>query len=528
MTLNLGLRWDAYLPYQEQHKRFSYMSPNVPNPAAGNIRGALLYGGQPVDTHWKNFQPRLGLAYSIDSKTVFRAGFVMADTLGALGIGGNSGAGPGRTGFNPPSAIATAVTGQPAFFWDHGVQTPTTPFPLLTPGFGAGNSTINPTGAVNPDYIDPKLSGRSPYYINWSAGLQRQLPYSLVLGITYSASVGHFLPRYTALGMWTNSMPTQYLALGSLLNAQASPATIASAQAKFPQIAMPFSNFKGTIATMLTPFPQYAAPSGATVGITCYSCDLGNSSYHSLQVTLDRRVSEGLTAQFAYTFAREIDDLNNSASQIGAIGGGTRNPYDGLADRGLGALDHRHNLHLLAVYALPFGKGQQMGGGNPIVSSLVSGWSLSGIYSFVTGMPLGVTGNGCTTPGIYSNCMVSYNPAFTGHIYNSPIGSGNVATTDYLNKSAFMDPAPYSFGNVARSAPYGLTVPSLWEIDFTVRRSIAISERINLQIAADFFNLVNSVSFSAPATDIDSANFGLIASTQNQARHIQFSGRITF
>ncbi len=530
LNLNLGLRWDVYFPYQEQYNRFSYMNPNIPNPAAGNIGGALAYGGQPVDTHWKGFQPRIGLAYSIDSKTVFRAGFVMADTLGALGIGGNSGAGPGRTGFDPPSAIATTTTGQPAYYWDHGVQLPTSPFPLLTAGFGAGNSTVNPTGAVTPDYIDPKLSGRFPEYINWSAGFQRQLPGSFVLGVTYSASVGHFLPRYTALGMWTNSMPPQYLALGSLLNAQATPANVAAAQARFPQITLPFSNFKGTIAAMLTPFPQYATPNGATAGMVCYSCDEGNSTYNSLQITVERHLTQGLTTQFAYTLSKEIDDLNNSASQIGAITGGTRNPYDPIADRGLGATDRRHNLHWYGVYLLPLGKGH-LGGGNPWVSSLVSGWSVTGIYTFVTGMPLGVTGSACTTPGIVSTCMVSYNPAFKGPIYKAKLGSGIVygsGATSYINKTAFMDPAPYTFGNSARSAPYGLTAPTLWEIDSTLRRTIPIRERFRFEIAADFFNLLNNVIFAAPATGIDSANFGQLSTTQNMPRHIQFSARFSF
>jgi hypothetical protein len=91
-----------------------------------------------------------------------------------------------------------------------------------------------------------------------------------------------------------------------------------------------------------------------------------------------------------------------------------------------------------------------------------------------------------------------------------------------------MDPAPYTFGNVARSAPYGLTAPTLWEVDLTVRRTITIRERFKLQLAADFFNLFNNVVFAAPATNIDSANFGQITTAQNMPRHIQFSARISF
>jgi Carboxypeptidase regulatory-like domain/TonB dependent receptor len=522
LTLNLGLRWDAYRPYREQYDRLSYMVPTLPNPSAGGIGGAMVYGGQPVKTHWRNFQPRIGLAYALNPKTVLRAGFVMAYSTGALGIGGNGGTGPGQQGYNPPTLISSVVTGQPAFFWNGGVPAPVTPSPLLTAGFGAGNSTTNPTGAIAPDYINPTLAGRPTQYTNWSAGFQRELPYAFVLGVAYSGSVGHFLPLAGALGAYTNSMSPQYLALGSLLNAKATPATIASAQAIFPNVALPFSNFSGTIATMLTPFPQYAA-----TALVCYSCDVGNSSYHSLQLTVNRRLAQGLNVQLAWTLAKEIDDINGSSSQLGAVTGGTRNPFSSESDRGLGVIDHRNNIHLLSVYDLPFGRGL-LGGGNALVRNLVSGWALSGTYVLVTGNPDGVTGTGCTTPGILSTCMVNVTPGFKGPIYTSKIGTGNVFTADYINKAAFQDPAPYTFGNEPRSAPFGLVAPTLWEIDGTVRRTIKIYERVNFQFAADFFNVANNVVFSAPATNIDSSNFGQVASTQNQARHIQFSGRLTF
>lgn len=525
LTLNLGLRWDVYNPYHEAHNRVSYMSQTLANPNAGGIPGALVYGTVPIDTDYKNFQPRIGFAYSLDNKTVIRGGFIIADTLGAAGIGGNSGAGPGRNGYDPPKAITSVVTGQPSFYWQSGVPTPNSPSALLTPGFGAGNSTVNPTGAISAPLVNARLAGRSPEYINWNLGFERQLPYSFVLGVAYSASVSHFIPGAGAYGpavggIYTNSMPLQYLALGPLLNAAATPANIAAAQAMFPQISLPFSNFKGTIANMLKPWPQYSA-------ITCYSCDVGNASYHSMQLSVTRRSANGLNVQLAWTLAKEIDDINGSASQLGAVPGGTRNPYSSESDRGLGFIDHRNNVHFLSVYSLPFGKGHR-GGGNPIVSKLVSGWGLSGIVTYVTGAPLGVTGNGCITPGITSTCMVSLNPNFSGSVYTSKIGSGNVIGTHYLNKDAFQDPAPYTFGNVPRSAPYGLTAPTNWEVDATVRRTIPIHDRLSFQFAADFFNLVNNVVFSPPATNLDSSSFGTVTSTQNQSRHIQFNARLTF
>ncbi|MGH9572261.1 MAG: TonB-dependent receptor domain-containing protein [Candidatus Acidiferrales bacterium] len=522
LTLNLGLRWDVYAPFNEQHNRFSFALPTAPNPAANNIGGALVYGQQLVPTHYKNFQPRVGLAYQFDKKTVFRAGFIIADTMGTLGVGGNGPNGPGQNGYNPPTPIRSSVTGQPAFYWSQGVPTPVTPFPTGTAGFGAGNSTTNPSGAIAPPILaDANLAGRAQEYINYSAGFQRQLPAQITLGVAYSGSGGRFLSRYGAVGAYSNSMDPKYLALGSLLNAQATASNIAAAQSQFPNVGLPFPNFKGTIATMLLPFPQYA------LGTSCYSCDEGSSSYNSMQVTLDRHFSRGLTAQFTYTLAKEIDDMNNSASQLGSVTGGTRNPYDHTLDRGLGEIDHRHNIHVNWVYDLPFGRGHLIGG-NRIANAIVGNWQWSGIYNWETGSPLGVNGTSCQTPGISSSCMVNLNPSFTGNVMLAPIGSGDAHTAVYLNKTAFADPAPFTFGNEPRSAPYGLRVPTFWEIDSTLRRTFPIREHVSFQLSADFFNLLNNVIFAAPATNIDSSTFGIVTTTQNSPRRIQFSGRLSF
>jgi hypothetical protein len=125
--------------------------------------------------------------------------------------------------------------------------------------------------------------------------------------------------------------------------------------------------------------------------------------------------------------------------------------------------------------------------------------------------------------------MVNLAPNYTGHVVTADVGSGNAHTAVYLDKTAFADPAPYTFGNEPRSAPYGLFAPTFWEIDSTLRKTIPIHDTFNFQLAADFFNTLNNVIFAAPATNIDSAStFGTVTTTQNQPRHIQFSGKFTF
>jgi len=375
---------------------------------------------------------------------------------------------------------------------------------------------------LSPTYVDPALSGKPPYYINWAFGLQRELPGNVTVGATYSASVGHFLPRDGDLGMWTNSMLPQYLALGALLGAQATPANVAAAQAIIPGIALPFSGYQGTISQMLKPFPQYS-------GITCYSCDLGNSTYHSLQVTLNRRFAQGLTTQISYTLSKEIDNLP-SGGQLGSAGG-TRDPYNGRLDRGLGVIHRPHLFRGSFLYVLPFGKGR-LGGRNALVRALVSGWSISGLITFNSGPPLAVTGSGCTVTGVSSTCIVSYNPNFSGDVrINGAYGSGNAlqpGAVSYLDKNAFASPAPYTFGNLPRSAPFGLAAQGILNEDISLRREVPIKERIKLALGVDVFNMTNSVYFAAPNTNIDSANFGQVQTASNSPRKLQINARLTF
>ncbi len=523
LTVNLGLRYDLMGPYHEAYDRNSYLDPLQPNPAASGRLGALAFAGYgpntcncghvPMNTHYLNFGPRVGLAFRATAKTVIRTGYgiVYAHQAGT----GNNGTGvnPGQLGINANASISSAVTGAPAFYWDSGVPPYQKP-PFINAGYGAGFTTANPSGAVSINYVPYTLAGKPPYFENWNFGIQRELSSNMTVSATYAGSGAHFILGNSAVGIWTNSMPLQYLALGSLLGAQATTANIAAANAIIPGIGLPFPNYQGTISQMLKPYPQYA-------GVSYLWGTRGTSTYNSLQLNLNRRFSRGFTFNVNYVFSKEMDNL-----------GSNRDPFHGYLDRAPGSSDRPHVLAATAVWQLPFGKGHALGSGNKAVEALVSGWQLSGVVTYSSGTPLTISGSGCTVTGISSTCIVSYAPGFSGPVrINGTYGEGNIigsGVVSYLDKRAFVDPAPYTFGNLPRSAPFGLLGPYLFNEDMSLRREIRIHERVRVAFEANMFNITNSVHFSAPGTNIDSATFGQVSSQANLPRKVQFNARVSF
>ena len=227
LTLDLGLRWDYLQPYHEVLNRIAFLNPNVINPAIG-IPGGLSYAGYgagpnpayspyicqcstPVNSHDSNFEPRVGVTYSITNNTVLRGGFGIMTTH-AGGVGGRAGAtvGTGTSEYSATTVWAqTGSTGLPAFFLNPGLTS--NPPALYTPGLGQANyssipngtvpgATLNPLGAAGNyfptgpnastggvygctvagdgscaaeplNYADPNYGGRGPQFMNWELRL---------------------------------------------------------------------------------------------------------------------------------------------------------------------------------------------------------------------------------------------------------------------------------------------------------------------------------------------------------------------
>ena len=253
---------------------------------------------------------------------------------------------------------------------------------------------------------------------------------------------------------------------------------------------------------MLRPFPQYS-------GVTDVYGNVAESTYHSLQLTAEKRRSDdGLTVNFNYTFSRTEDNL------------AARTGYDFDQDWAVGVNDQPHVWNAMVVYNVPFGASGKPGSGNPIVRAIVKDWQVSGITQFRSGRPLGVIGAACNLPSA-GGCYADFNPSFTGDVrINGNYGDGDVLGTNppsYIDRAAFQSPAAFTFGNTPRTLAHDLRNPNYFNQDLSVRRDFRIS-RLKLGLGFDVFNLFNNVIFGGIQTNITNANFGRVSSQVNTPR----------
>ncbi len=611
ITVDAGLRWDYLPPFHEVKDRWSFLNPTQTNAATGtpgDIQFAGNYGGSgvscgcrtPVQTYWKNWGPRLGITYSLNSKTVFRigAGHVFSQAGGVGGRGGNAG-GAGQLGFNVtatgPAESTTGASAAPSFYLNNGTaftaaglantalfgagyNYPTAPTLgassqiLNTGNYLNGSGVFQTAGAVT--YADPIISGRAPDFTFYNVGLQHSITNDLVLAVNYVGNQSHHLINSTNAGtgnprgQWTNELDPKYLAaFGSqtdttgklpLLNAPATAANVAKAQSVLAGTNIPtyFQNAAAvkttaTIAQGLTAFPQYS-------GVTdIWGSNVGNFSYNSLQVTLQQRVSHGLTFNANYTFSKNIGDDGSFRSGFdipaAAIQGGGQNWHMDRIERGTTLVSTPHAIHAYYVYKLPLGAGH-FGGSNFISRELLSGWQTSGIYTYASGTVAAVTYTGCTTP-LQGQCMPSLNPAYASKSarIGGSFGSGpggrtacNLAgfthncitsAVPYFDTTGFVAPTVVSpagvaninlIGNAPRTGALGLKNPGAQDIDMSLARVVTLPRETNLRLEASAVNVWNHTIFSSPNAVWGSATFGQISSVANKPRAFQVSARFNF
>jgi hypothetical protein len=160
----------------------------------------------------------------------------------------------------------------------------------------------------------------------------------------------------------------------------------------------------------------------------------------------------------------------------------------------------------------------------------VSDFQVTGIITGASGAPLTVTGT-CNGGGVINAvCYPNLTPGYSGPVTNDskPHTQADASGTPRIAVAAFTNPAAFTYGNAARTAPYGLFAPHTTNIDASVRREIPIHESVRFLFQADVFNLPNRTYFGVPNTTVGSASFGTYTNQANQPRKFQFSARVSF
>jgi hypothetical protein len=498
LTLNYGLRYDLDLPATEAFDRFSAVDPTLPNPGAGGILGAYTYFGtgtgrngrkRPQDTYTKAFGPRLGFAYSINSKTVVRGGYgIFYEPLKEGSFADQDG-----LGFFNKETLTTANVAP--FQIDSGV-------PHLLPASGPFTPEgQNGNGGV---ILVPPNSGRPADIQTWNLDIQRQITTNLVVSVAYVGSKGTHLP---ALNIIPNQVNPSFLSLGNELGMNATclsnngcPKAIAAG------VKLPYPTFTGNINQALRPFPQYGDFNQEDNSFT--PDRTGNSTYHAMQLGVEKRFAKGLSFLVSYTVSKNLTDADSAGPGVsGFIGTNSfigQNSFDRGAEKAVSQLDTPQALVASFFYELPAGHGKRYLNQGGVVDRIAGGWYVAGVASYKSGTPTTVYGPCGGTAGdvLFAGCHftgIARVNVVPGVNQTNKSSNFNTATTPFWNPNAFTVPANFTFGNEPRSLSSARTFGGRNE-DFTLgKKTRFFGENAAIDFRAEFFNIFNRHIYSAPS-----------------------------
>jgi hypothetical protein len=248
----------------------------------------------------------------------------------------------------------------------------------------------------------------------------------------------------------------------------------------------------------------------------------GNSNYNALQMRFQQRLFHGLTSLASYTWSKSIDDASNFFSSAGDPNF-PQNSYDVAAERGRSNFDVRHRLSVSYSYALPFGKGRQYMANDGWVSTFLTGWETHGIVTVQSGRPFTVA----LLPEIDNSGTGRSILGFGANDRPNVVGNPEISNSTperWFNTAAFSFPPPGTFGNAGRNILDG---PGFQNVNASLMKNTALTERLNLQFRAEVFNLFNHPNFNLPDNFLGSPTFGRISSARDP-RHIQFGLKLLF
>jgi len=457
LTLNLGLRWQINHGWNEVSGNIASFDPTVTNPAT-NTPGAYWFASTHANGRtaleanvYNTFLPRLGFSWAPRPNTTVRGGFGLyaynwsLDTYGH-GMGSSYGSSGNYT--DPTNGIYPAAT-----LGGNGNAILASSF-YSGPPQDSGNALPYTAGSQDPTRfngsgVDYQLyHAKVPKIYQWNFGVQRSLTNDMVAELAYVGSHGFNLAFPVDINQvhpenWSSSNSSQF---------------------------RPYTNYQGI----------YAGGNAGTMNAI--------SNYHSLQASITKRMSRGLSLSFNYVWSHFLDDLDSSGwgSRMGPQD--YQDAYHPAANYSNSNFDVRNAFKGYAVYQLPFGKGKQFLNNSTLLDQIIGGWQLSGTVVLQTGNPFTVTGD-------QANWSLA-GTQFPNRVPGVPLYLSNKGINGWFNPAAFSKPADGTWGNVRRNTLYG---PGINVFNMSMAKSFGLPwEGVRIEFRADAENVFNHKSLGTP------------------------------
>ncbi len=469
LTLNLGVRWEPWLPPEDDIAPQVGFEPGVQSVVAPNAPLGLVFSGDPglrysiFPADWNNIAPRVGFAWDVqgNGKTVVRAAygiFYRPAPINLQRFSGNTAAFRGLT----TNVSDPASFGNPYLNYSGG-----DPYPWTVPT-AADLKTYKFNLPVVTSALNPNTS--TSYVQEWNFTVERQIRPDLGLSVAYVGN--HMIDGLSS----TEGNPAIY----------GPGATEANSDSRRP--------YRGIGALqMVSPFEI--------------------SKYDALQFTVTKHAARGLTVLANYVYSRCMD--NNS----GTIGGvSVINKLDPNKDYSRCDFDLTHMVNVSLVYALP-----RVGRLHGLMGGVVNNWTLTSILTIHSGSPFSVfSGRDNSLSGPTTNSGVNDLADMVTPQSWRPAGANSLR--EWFNTAAYVQNALGTFGDSGRN---GLTGPGMWNWDFGLLKDVPITDRVRTELRFEAFNLLNHANFGNPVATLTNVNFGRIL-TAAAPRVIQLSLRLAF
>jgi hypothetical protein len=502
LTLDYGLRWDRENWGHEIFHRWVEFGPNTPNPTVNNIPGALIYEGSGpgrcnclfTNTYPYAIGPRLGIAYQIDSKTVFRGGsgisyapipsFAYITNAALLGVGFNQ-----LTFNNPGGAFGVpSATLAKGLVYDRSL--------LTTASLNPGLFPASPTVLGNPNFYTDPNAGRPARILQWSVGLQREVMRDLIVEANYVGNRGAWENNSAPLGGLNVPNPATFAKYGIDPTAAAGQATLTSTLGstlgKASGVPLPYPTFP-TTATVLQALRPYPQVNGA---VSVNGAPLGDSWYNSLQVKVTRRYSRGLSVTSAFTWSKTEANPAGTLTTNTASTASINNIFNRASQKGITANDIPFIFNTGFSYETQ--KFERIA--NKYLRNAAAGWVFGGLLLFQSGAPIGVPTSSNNQSGWYGQTTLE-NRVSGQPLFNENLNCHCIDPTSQfiLNPGAWANPAPGQWGT---SSPFYADYRSQRRPmeSINIGRTFRVGERKSLEVRAEFFNVLNRLELNGPTT----------------------------